>query len=75
MSWFEPSLSTKIPPKSVKLTDTTYLIDKNVVPAILSIRDILEEGKSCIPCHMRLSLEKAGYMVEPPFPGREKVIK
>jgi len=67
MGWLDPSDSTKIPPKSVRLTNITYPIDKNLVPAVLSIRDILWEKKHDLPCNMRRKLEKEGYMVEPSF--------
>lgn len=75
MSWLEPGPSTKIPPKLVKLTDTIYPISKSLVPAVLSVGDIRREAYSGSPCSMRVSLERSGHMVEPPFPGRGKVVK
>jgi len=74
MGWHDPGYSTKIPPELVRLTDVEYPISKKNVPAILAIRDIVWEDRHGKPCRMRLSLEKAGYLVEPPFEGRDTTV-
>lgn len=72
MGWFDPGSSTKIPPRSVRLTDVAYAIGKEL-PAILSIRDLEWERDTGRPCSMRRNLEKGGYKVEPPF-GEDVVV-
>jgi len=70
----DPGECTFIPAKSVRLTDTTFPIDKRNVSAVLSIRDVRWEDQYGRPCPMRLSLEKAGYIVDPPFGGQDDVV-
>lgn len=72
--WTVPGECTKIPASSVTLTNRIFPIDKNVVPAVLSLRDIRWETENCVPCAMRKSLQKAGYMVEPALPERDKLV-
>ena len=67
-----PQNYTQVPPSSVRLTDTVYLISG--LPAILSVKDIEWEGINGEACLVRRNLEKLGYRVEPVLLGKEKVI-
>lgn len=67
-----PSRRTFIPSRSVRLTDRTYDLDWKSIPAVLSVSDVRWEREYGESCRMRLSLEKAGYLVDPSGQESEK---